>query len=63
MLFIKNKVLRNKKSWDFPCGPVVKSSTAWGMGLIPGRGTKIPHAAWCGTPPQKKRRRRKKQKV
>ena len=32
---------------DFPVGPVVKnpSSNAGDMGLIPGQGTKIPHAA------------------
>ena len=24
------------------------ASTAGGMGSIPGLGTKIPHAAWCG---------------
>ena len=30
--------------WDLPGGPVVKtlSSNAWGVGLIPGRGAKIP---------------------
>ena len=33
-------------TWDFPGGPVVKnlSSNAVDAGLIPGRGTKIPHA-------------------
>ena len=32
--------------WDFPGGPVVKNtpSNAGDMGLIPGWGTKIPHA-------------------
>ena len=32
--------------WDFPGGPVVKisPSSAGGVGSIPGRGTKIPHA-------------------
>ena len=32
--------------WDFPGGPVVKnpSCNAEDAGLIPGRGTKIPHA-------------------
>ena len=32
----------------FPGGPVVNtvSSNAGGTGLIPGQGTKIPHAAW-----------------
>ena len=34
---------------DFPGGPVVKTrtSTAGGMGSIPGLGIKIPHAVWC----------------
>ena len=33
---------------DFPGGPVVKTppSNEGGTGSIPGRGTKIPHAAW-----------------
>ena len=32
--------------WDFPGGPVVKNppSNAGDAGLIPGRGTKLPHA-------------------
>ena len=40
------KCLRNI-SGDFPGGPVVKSSpsNAGGMGSIPGRGAKIPHAS------------------
>ena len=31
---------------DFPGGPVVKNPpfNAWDVGLIPGQGTKIPHA-------------------
>ena len=34
-------------NWDFPGGPVVKNppSNAGDEGLIPGPGTKIPHAA------------------
>ena len=32
----------------------LRTCTAGGMGSIPGRGTKIPHAAWCG---QKKKKR------
>ena len=38
-----------KKDWDFPGGPVVKTlpSNSADMGLIPGQGTKIPHATWC----------------
>ena len=37
---------QNKSGWDFSDGPVVKNppSNAIDMGLIPGRGTKIPHA-------------------
>ena len=37
-----------KGSWDFPGGPVVKTSpsNAGGAGSIPGRGAKIPHALW-----------------
>ena len=33
---------------DFPGGPVVKTlpSNAGGVGSIPGRGAKIPHASW-----------------
>ena len=33
---------------DFPGGPVVKTlpSNAEGVGSIPGRGSKIPHASW-----------------
>ena len=34
--------------WDFSDGPVVKTSAsnAGDIGLIPGRGAKIPHALW-----------------
>ena len=37
----------NVLSWDFPDGPVVKNppSSAGDAGSIPGRETKIPHAA------------------
>ena len=33
--------------WDFPGGPVVKTSPSnvGGVGLIPGQGAKIPHAS------------------
>ena len=36
--------------WDFAGGPVVRThaSSAKGMHLIPGQGTKIPHAMWHG---------------
>ena len=35
------------KDWDFPGGPVVETSpsNASGVGLIPGRGVKIPLAS------------------
>ena len=34
---------------DFPGGPVVKAppSNVGGTGLIPGQGTKVPHAMGC----------------
>ena len=37
-----------KESRDFPGGPVVKNlpSNAGDTSLIPGQGTKIPHAVW-----------------
>ena len=38
----------NSKSWDFPGGPVVKKllcNAGDDSGLIPGRGTKVAHAA------------------
>ena len=33
--------------WDFPGGSVLKTSpsNAWGVGLIPGQGARIPHAS------------------
>ena len=39
--------IRKIKIGDFPCGPVVKNlpSSARDVGSIPGRETKIPHAA------------------
>ena len=48
--YVSNK---NLESRDFPGGPVVKTlcSMAGGMGLIRGRGTKIPRA----TRPKKKK--------
>ena len=41
-----------KTWWDFPGGPVVKAlpSNAGGVGSIPGRGSKIPHASWPKKP-------------
>ena len=35
----------------------LRASTAEGAGLIPGQGTKIPHAVWCS---QKKKKIQKK---
>ena len=41
-----NKTLFIKTDgWDFTGGPVVKTSTAGTVGLIPGQGTKVPRAA------------------
>ena len=43
---------------DFPVSPVDKtlcSHCAGGVGSIPGKGTKIPHAVQCGQEQQKKR--------
>jgi len=39
-------IIQEIKSGDFPKSPVVKNppSNAEGMGSIPARGTKIPHA-------------------
>ena len=39
--------LKIKDLWDFPGGPMVKNppSSAGDASSIPGRGTKIPHAA------------------
>ena len=39
--------LKNKRTWDFLGGPVVKTSpsNAGGASSIPGQGTKIPHAS------------------
>ena len=47
-------------AWDFPVGPVVKTSTsnAGGAGLIPDRGAKIPHA--LGTKKKKTLKKKKK---
>ena len=41
--------------WDFPGGPVVKTSpsNAGGVGSIPGRGAKIPHASRPKKPKRK----------
>ena len=50
---IKTKTNKQKTSgaWDFPGGPVVKTSlsNAGGVVLIPCQGAKIPHASWPKT--------------
>ena len=42
----KATVIKTVWYWDFPGGPVDKpcASNSWGVGSIPGWGTKIPHA-------------------
>ena len=44
--FLVDRELRNGSVGDFPGGPVVKNLpyNAGDAGLIPGQGTKIPHA-------------------
>ena len=44
---LKKKLKKKIVRWDFPGGPVAKNppSNAGDAGSIPGRGTKIPHAA------------------
>ena len=42
ILHLKKKKIQY---WDFPSGPVADTPNAGGTGLIPGQGTKIPHAA------------------
>ena len=38
--------MHKSQAWDFPGGPVVKtSSNAWGAGSIPGQAAGIPHAS------------------
>ena len=43
----KKRMIRWSLSGDLPGGPVVKNlpCSSGGVGLIPGQGTKIPHAA------------------
>ena len=40
--------IKNIHLWDFPGGPVAKTSpsNAGGAGSIPGGGARIPHASW-----------------
>ena len=46
---------RDRNLWDFPGGPVVKTSpsNAAGMGLIPGWGAKIPTCLMAKEPKRK----------
>ena len=48
LIFLASLSNQDPIGWDFPGGPVVKTSpsNAGGAGLIPGQGTKIPHASW-----------------
>ena len=52
-----NFILKKKKVWDVPGGPVVKtlSCQCRGMGLIL-VGELIPHATWCGQKIKKKKK-------
>ena len=51
-----NELKKKKDCREFPGSPVVRTPcfTYEGPGSIPGRGTKIPQAAWRG---QKKKKR------
>ena len=44
----RKKKKNEQEEWDFPGGPVVKTSpsNAEGAGSIPDQGAKIPHASW-----------------
>ena len=46
---------KNPADDDFPGSAMVKTlpSNAGGAGLIPGQGTKIPHASWLKNPKHK----------
>ena len=49
--------IKTTRVQDFPGGPVVKTPSCQhrGTSSIPGQGTKIPHAAWCGQKIKKKK--------
>ena len=55
MMKKRTKFLCSKSNWDFPGGPVAKTSpsNAGGAGSIPGQGAKIPHASWPKKPKHK----------
>ena len=42
----RRKAFKDGGGWDFPGGPVIKTSpsNAGGVGSTPGQGTKIPHS-------------------
>ena len=49
MSYLRGKGLKNNLLRDFPGGPAVKtlaSTAGHDTGLIPGWGTKVPHATW-----------------
>ena len=52
---------RSQTCWDFPGGPVVKTSpsNAGDEGSIPGWGAKMPHSMQRGQEVKKKRRRKR----
>ena len=47
IIYCSFNLKKKKTDWEFPSGPVVKNLpfNAGDTGLIPGQGTKIPHAA------------------
>ena len=49
------KLVLIAKFRDFHCGPLFP--THGDLDLIPGRGTKIPRAEWCGQKIKKKKKR------
>ena len=36
------------ESTEFPGEPVVSAFSTWGLGAVPGQGTKILQVTWCG---------------
>ena len=60
--WIERYTLKVDSSWDFPNGPVVKtsSSNAGGVDSIPDQGVKISHAF---QPKERERERKKKKKL
>ena len=56
-------VKKTKRNWDLPFGPVVKTPSfyAGGTGLIPDKGTKIPHATQYGQNKAKQQQQQQQQ--